>query len=1696
MTNRIQGDIAVVGVSALFPGSTDGAGFWRDILSGRDLMMDVPPTHWRIDDYYDPDPAAKDKVYANRGAFLEPVPFDPLEFGILPNAVPATDSAQLLALIVAKRVLHDATRGRMESLDRDRVSVILGVASATELVCSMSGRLQRPVWRKALRESGLPESQVESICARIAEHYVPWQESTFPGLLGNVVVGRIANRLDLGGSNFVVDAACASSLSALAMGINELHLDQADLVVTGGVDALNDILMYACFAETTALSPTGDCRPFADGADGTMLGEGVGLFALRRLADAERDGNPIYALIKGLGSSSDGRARSIYGPLPDGQAKALRRAYAQAGYTPRTVELVEAHGTGTKAGDRAEFEGLVQVFEAREDDRQWCALGSVKSQIGHTKAAAGAAGLFKVVMALHHKVLPPTTKVDRPNATLAIEESAFYLNMHARPWMACKDHPRRASVSSFGFGGTNYHLTLEEYRGPGRRPARQRALAAELIALSADDAGGLRAICDAAPDELEEAGSLQTFARATQDRFDVTARHRLAVVAKDVAHLAQQVEQACARVVDHPGEGFALSAGLHYATEVNPGKLAFLFPGQGSQYLYMGSELALHFDAARTPWEAAPVGVASVVFPPSAFEADARQAQVHRLTEMANAQPAIAAVSLGQLALLRAAGVEPDCVGGHSFGELTALHAAGCLSADALLVLARRRGELMADAAAGLDGAMLAVETDRDSVAQFVQTHGLTLAIANHNAPRQVVLSGATDEIERAAVAFRETGIAARRLPVATAFHSTVVSASSEPLATYLATCEFEAPGLPVYANATAAPYPEDPDAIRVQLAGQLTQPVRFVEQIDALFDAGVRTFVEVGPGRVLSGLVRQCLEGRPHTCVTVDDKLRGGLFGLCNALGQLAVNGVAVDFEPLWSGFAEPAPVPKRGPHVLQISGANYGKPYPGGVMAPPDPVAGTVQAEPAAAMAGSPATPMASPTVAPAPVSPAPPHASNEPYLPVPTDVARSAEVEAMQRELADVQRHFQQTMTDAHLGYLQLVAQSLSALGGQPPEAMPSAHAIQPPGEGLAPVDAPCPDEHRIPATMPPPPHAVASAPVSAASEAPLGINATLTATPAAQTPVSMDTGAILLELVAEKTGYPPEMLELDMELEAELGIDSIKRVEILAAAQERMPEVQALDTAVLGEMKTLREISEHLGTAAGAPAPSNEREAHVPSEGKAGQSRGSSTRTLQRLALARVDAVASNEPLPGLVEARSIVITPDDGDVAPALAAAFDARGLHATVSADPGDDADAVVCLDGLCAHADPATSLQTHARVFDAARRVAPRYANGQAGIFVTVHDSGGDFGASGDGQRAWLAGVPGIAKSAALEWPGCTVKSVDLERGGRSPDEIAKALVAELFGGGDMHEVGLKADGRRVVLESRPESMTPGGQAPVTSGEVVVVSGGARGVAAHCCEALARAFTPHLLLLGRTPLNDEPACCAGLADVAAVQRALLDRARQTGESPTPTELSARCGAVLAAREVRATLARIAQTGATVRYVNVDVCDVSGVAEAIDAARATLGPIRGIVHAAGVLADKRIEDKSPAQFERVFRTKVDGLHALLAATAADPLQFISLFGSVAARRGNAGQCDYAAANEVLNRVALAESRRRGDACLVKVLNWGPWDGGMVTPALRTHFEHQGVALIPKQLGAEHFVNELCGARGGAVELLIGAASVG
>jgi len=1716
--------MAIVGISCIFPEAADLDAYWHNIRNGVDAITDMPDTHWSPDDYFSADPKAPDMTYAARGGFLPKVDFNPLEFGIAPNALEATDTAQLLGLYVARDALIDAGYGPDREFDRDRVSVILGVVGTLELTISLGSRLGHPFWRRALAESGVHGEVAEDVVRRISDSYVEWQEASFPGLLGNVVAGRIANRLDLGGTNCVVDAACASSLSAIHLAGMELAAGRCDMAITGGVDTLNDIFMYMCFSKTPALSPTGNARPFDHEGDGTILGEGVGMLVLKRLDDAIRDGDRVYAEIIGLGTSSDGKGNAIYAPSESGQAKALRRSYQRANVSPDTIQLVEAHGTGTVVGDAVESVALATVYRETKAEGTWCALGSVKSQIGHTKAAAGAASVIKAAMALHHKVLPPTLKVEKPLAAVAPGASPFYVNTDKRPWLTPVGHPRRAAVSALGFGGSNFHCTLQEHVGDQAAERSQPDWDGDVqvLAFGASTQHRLKEWLTRLG-QTSSWDAVRELGQASRAAFRPDAAERLLlVVEKGHTDTAALATRAASLLDAHTESTWSTPDGVYYGRGPAEGDLAFLFPGQGSQYVGMLRDLACQFPCMQ---EALELGDASngeerlsdLIYPHPAFDDDARQQQENVLRDTRNAQPAIGAVSLGADAVLRMFGVEPVSTAGHSFGELTALSAAGRLSKEDFQTLARLRGRLMGDQDGGRGG-MLAVRAGLAEVEKVIAAESLDLVVANRNAPTQVVLSGVTSEIERAAGALRVRQIDARRLPVSAAFHSPLVSDAEGPLSEALQEIHPDEGTVPVYANSTGKPYPADQAEAKALLAGQLARPVLFDELIQRMHRDGVRTFVETGPHARLSGLVASILDGEPHHAFALDAShgSRSGIRDLARVLCEIGSLGHTVDLH-LWDASFRPTPAPaSSGPAGLTypVGGANIrtrkresmqrdqieaAQPAathgaPGETVAPPQ--TGT-PAPPAAPVAVPVAPAAASVPVAPAPSPAAPAAASVVEALRVTQE--NMAALQRLQQQTAQLHQQFLEGQNASQQHYHTLLQQQqrfLEMSTGLPVSASPAVYAPAP-----VPVPAmPAPVAPVAPVSFAPPPTANVTetpAPAAPAPVAPEPVAAPPAPdpTPAPAADSGIDVTKVLLDIVADKTGYPAEVLELRMELDSDLGIDSIKRVEILSALQDELPNAPKVGPDQLGTLRTLQSLLDLIPGDGGAPVPATApettpavaqdtptapaaSEAPTPPVETEPVAQAQPERPLQRYVLRSRDFNgAPEEDVAKPAAGAPIWVTDGDAELASEILAilkddGYAPRVVSAESVSEPTDE-----LVTGLiilppregASDADLLGVLQIVQAAGTSLR------AAGRAGgaFLVSASRLDGAFGTTGGEITDPLTGgFAGLTKSASHEWPEVRCRVLDL-----APDledaDAARAIVAEMFRAGPL-EVGLSATGRSVLELVGGEPPTSDGPLPLHEGDVVVVSGGARGVTAEVALALATSSKPTLVLLGRSPEpEDEPEWLTALETEAEIKQAIL----AGGEASSPKEAGELYHRIRTEREIRDNLARMRDTGSTVRYLPVDVRDASAVAEALSSIREEFGPVRIVVHGAGVLADQHILDKTAENFQKVYEPKVAGLRNLLDAVDRDALRALVLFSSSTARYGRAGQVDYAIANEVLNKVAQQEARLLPD-CRVLSLNWGPWEGGMVDESLRTVFAKEGVPLIPLAQGAEHLLREL------------------
>jgi acyl transferase domain-containing protein/NAD(P)-dependent dehydrogenase (short-subunit alcohol dehydrogenase family)/acyl carrier protein len=1767
-------------LGCLFPRAHHGGAFWATIKNGVDCITEIPPTHWRPEDYFSPQQQAPDMTYARRGGFLSPLDFSPIEFGISPRDLDAIDTAQLLGLVAAQQALFDAGYTPEAKFDRSKVSVILGVTGTQELVIPLGARLGHPRWRKALLDSGVDPETTEEVVSRIAESYVSWQENSFPGLLGNVVAGRIANRLDLGGTNCVVDAACASSLSAIHLAGMELSTGRAEVAVTGGVDTFNDIFMYMCFSKTPALSPTGNSKPFDRDGDGTILGEGLGVVVLKRLADAERDGNRIYAVIRSIGSSSDGKGAAIYAPVASGQVKALKRAYAEAGISPATIELVEAHGTGTKVGDAVEVDALTQVYREARPDGTWCALGSIKSQIGHTKAAAGAAGLIKAALALHFKVLPPTIKVNQPLEPLQPGKSPFYLNSQKRPWLPSTEHPRRAAVSAFGFGGSNFHAVLEEYR-----PAKSELDwdgDCEIFAISGETRESIQDRLNRLKPQANWT-TLQEQARLSRQSFDTRAEHRLLLVLeRDAFSLAKSLQTAQS-LLKRPERFLHSPDGVYYGRGVASGSVGVLFPGQGSQYVGMLRDLACLFPQMQEVLSegnrifSASDGerLSDRIYPPPAFDSEGRTQQEQTLRQTQIAQPGIGAVALGALRVLESFGLDVAAYAGHSYGELPALCAAGVFDSQALHHLSRLRGHLMNAHRDGDAGSMLAVHAPLHRIEELLSESRLDLVIANKNAPNQTVLSGSTPAIEAGMKLLQSKQIRQTRLPVAAAFHSRLVSEASRPFREVLETIPVQAARTTVFANTTAERYPDAPEAIRSLLAGQLSKPVEFVREIASMAEAGVRTFVEVGPGATLSRLVESILKEETTAdwdAVSLDASQgrRSGIVDLGHLLARLAARGHSLNLKAWQAGRNWFDPNRTGKPGTVAICGANYTKP-----RAPRSPQ--TKRTPPS--------------TQAPQPGRSAP---VNDPKPEAPQGLPQALQLtqqsldafQRLQEQTAQLHRQFLEQQETAQRTLQALVEQQQfvlqASLGNGVPlpvfTPLPPAPVRRPePTPVLTPAPVPAPQpakKFEVPSTqmfVPPAPAPITVAPrnngvevtlLSVVSEktgypvemlnldmtmdSDLGIDSIkrveilstlqdrlpeapivrpehlgtlhtlrdvagflslgasrlaeeLPASPRSQL-ASGDVDATLLNVVSEKTGYPVEMLNLDMTMDSDLGIDSIKRVEILSTLQDRLPQAPIVKPEHLGTLQTLRDVGRFLAGKA-EPAGSTlevEPAGEHPSELQIVEVIAADDSPAPEL-LAPEPVSVPQTPIPEtalnrlvlravplhqidgrarlqLLKGGTVWLVADPSSLSVKIAQQFHSMGLKPQFIAwndSPfvyqSSQLAGLVLLapEGKLSDDFPVKAFRwiRHAGTF------LKQSASTSQPFLVSITSLDGSFGLEKISPNDPISGsLAGMVKTVAREWLKVFCKAIDLDP--LVARNSAFAIAEECVLAGPV-EVGISSLTRNeLITEANSPTVSEG---PLLHrDDCVLVTGGARGVTFEAVLSLASYSPAKFVLLGRTPAPQlEPDWLHRLHDESAIKQAISKHLLIS----SPKEISREYQRITAQREIQTNLQRLRETGAECEYRSVDVQNSADVSELLDAIRQEFGSLRGIIHGAGILADRKIEDLTDDQFNAVYSTKVQSLHTLLDRTKDDSLKLLALFSSSTARLGRIGQFAYAAANEALNKIAQQQTHLHPD-CRVVAINWGPWDGGMVTPGLKQLFAREGVACIPLRNGGDFFVREV------------------
>jgi acyl transferase domain-containing protein/phosphopantetheinyl transferase/acyl carrier protein len=1202
-------DIAIIGMACLFPGAASSRAYWANIVGGVDAIGDPPPG-WAVD-AFDPASGEPDPIACRRGGFLGEVSgFDPLSYGVMPNAVDGAEPEHFLALRVAHEALADA--GYLDRpFDRKRAGVILGRlnflnrGNVTALQHGMVIEQTLRVLRDLHPEYG--EDDLRQLRRQLKDSLPPFNAETMAGLVSNVMCGRIANRLDLQGPNYAVDAACASSPIALDLGVRELESGRCDLMLVGGVSVATSPIVLMAFTNLGAVSQRGRIRPFDVGADGTLLGEGIGMVVLKRRAEAERDGDRIYAVIRGIGIASDGRGLGLLAPRLEGEELSIRRAYEAAAISPDTVGLVEAHGTGTVVGDATEIQALQRVFGPRHGPYARCAIGSVKSMIGHSIPAAGIAGLIKTALALHHRTLPPTLGCETPNPKFELERTPFYVNTATRPWIHGGREPRRAGVSSFGFGGINAHVILEEH--PARAamdvdPSVPREC--EVVVVQGASRSDLVQVVDALREELATARTpLIELARARNGELRERTL-RLAVVAWSPEDLDRKLVHARSRLAREDCARIKDVSGIYFFREplARAGKVAFLFPGEGAQYPNMLGDLCLAFPQVGDAFDQADrvfhengrsYVPSQVVFPPPLDS----HLQGPALWDLECAVASVFAANRGLAALLGRLAIEPDVVAGHSSGEYSALLQSRAItfeSEDELLQNIRVLNELCASAERRVPPATLVTAgAVRPGLLEETLSAHPTLRLAIDNCPHQVVLCGPEAAAQAAMGLLRQRGAICSVLPFGRAYHTPEFGPVADEVERCYDRLRIVAPRIPVYSCMTAAPFPSDPREIRRLAVGQWTSPVRFRETIEAMHAGGVRVFVEVGSRGMLTGFVEDTLRGKAFAAVPVNVTQRSGVAQLMHALAQLAAHGVSMDLGPLYADGGSRHSVPAAGARAPSSRTAMPRLPLELPVLNLADP--GAIRASHHSARPAEGAGGRSMHFVA----APADGTPAGTPPLPHPgprTDGGAAAtEGPAVPVGLGDVggpsraMNEYLRTMEQ----FLELQESVLSAFLQR---TSPESAASRPDGPSVAEVVARAAPPARAPEPAANPADETRSDTSPAATRIPEG-PAAARLEPAPTAPLGRDAVvARLLGLVSEKTGYPVEMLDPSLNMEADLGIDSIKRVEILGAFQRQTGLLRPDEMEAATSLKTLEQVIEFFAARTAGPAEDDARPPHPP------------------------------------------------------------------------------------------------------------------------------------------------------------------------------------------------------------------------------------------------------------------------------------------------------------------------------------------------------------------------------------------------------------------------------------------------------------------------------------------------------------------
>lgn len=1591
MSSNHHPGVAVIGIGCWYPGANDLRTLWENILARRQQFREFPSTRLPLTDYFDADRTAPEKTYGRRGAFIDGFVFDWQKHRIPKTVVDSTDVVHWLALEVALQAVADAGY-EATRLPLERTCVLVGNTLTGEHTRSNAMRQRWPFVRRALRAAAkglMPDAQIESFAERMEAFYksplAPTTEDTLAGGLSNTIAGRICNFMNLGGGGYTVDGACSSSLIAVANAAAAVASGEADVAIAGGVDVSLDTFELIGFAKTGALTAA-DMNVYDKAGQGFIPGEGCGFVVLKDHARALHDGDKVYAVVQGWGISSDGKG-GITAPKASGQALALSRAYARAGYGIRELDFIEGHGTGTVVGDRVELQGVALAAQAGEGlPPRSVGITSFKSLVGHTKAAAGIGGFIKAALAVNQRVIPPTVGCHVPHPAFDNEARGLYPVREGE--VRSPQDRLRAGVSAMGFGGINCHVTLESGNAPvdllppgvDAEMVRASPQDAEVFLLAAPSLELLRArarqfagqahgicvadLCDLAASthaQLAPAGPAGwRAALVAVSPDDLAAKLPLLLQALDDDVAATGVRQLSADIIVAPPQQQAPRVG-------------FLFPGQGSQQLNTARALV-----ARHPWARDLVQradrvlvsngfspVSSVLFRPldRAFGTPLATEWSEQLKDTRNAQVAICVASILWAERLRRLGVRACAVAGHSLGELSALCAAGSMGFEELVRLAAERGKAMAHQT-DRPGCMLSVACgEADARDLLAQVSGYAV-VACINTPQQTVLAGDATAITSAAAEAARKGIQHRQLQVSNAFHCELVAAAGDQLQA-LSWLPAQVPLQIPFVSAVDGSVRQEQIGLRAYFANQVTAPVRFSQMVREMLPL-CDLLLEVGPGRALSGMAAESLAGQVPALPL--ESRSGSYLDFTRAVAMLFVAGSEIDAAVLYENRLIRPFVPASSRRFID------------------NPCERPMQADGIAVIAGA--------------------LVLSLPQTPVP-------QMEAQPQT---------QPQQEADSVFDQLVSYVAEQTGFSPGSLQPGLRLLDDLNlDSIKAGDLIARLATRLgrSGTIDPAQLLNATLAEVAAALSPQEGGAQAPAQPLQARP--MTPYESLLQRVAARTGFAAASLQPGLRMVDDLNLDSIKVGELVAQTAGEFGVPGKIDPVQLANA-TLAEVAQRIEAA----AVQNDANVAVKPVQQPAQPASAAPSWVRDFSLEWVPEPVPNLPASALASTPLLVVGP--AEAARAMAHELAAGGTAAQPASPEaaegllaGSAFGGAVFLFDDTLHAD----VQGRAALLrlSATLSCAPASAAARRSLSYVLQGP--------------VPGVRGFAASVHLERPELAVRVLEFPRGNALP-ATAQALVRELPSPQSFVSAAFDAAGARSVPRMRLNTPTRYADRGIAwqPDDVVLVTGGGKGITAECAIALGRAHGVRLALVGSTDFGDR----------------------------TPDG------------EVGATLARLRQQGTRASYYGCDVSRRDAVEALLQRIGTELGPVIAVLHGAGSNKPRRAQTVSTAQALQEIAPKIEGARNLMQALEHTELKAFCALTSIIGFTGMPGNAWYAFSNECVDRM-IHEYATAHPSTACFTVAYSVWDevGMGARMGSVAKLGEMGIAPIPPGQGVSHFL---------------------